>query len=70
MAIRFAGEDVVEEEDHEDGLLHVDDRAENVRVELLADLTCKFYCGILGAASELGFGNRVIERKPLDIFFP
>ena len=26
---------------------------------------CKFSCGIFGTASELGFGNRVIERKPL-----
>ena len=33
-------------------------------------LTCKFSCGILGTASELGFGNRVIERKPLDESLP
>ena len=33
-------------------------------------LTCKFSYELLGPASELGFGNRVIERKPLDESFP
>ena len=33
-------------------------------------LTYKFSCRVLGTASELRFGNRVIERKPLDESFP
>ena len=33
-------------------------------------MKCKFSCGILGTASELEFGNRVIEREPLDESFP
>ena len=28
------------------------------------------FCGILGTASEVGFGKRVIERKPLDESYP
>ena len=34
---------------------------------VMGKLSCM---AILGTASELGFGNRVIERKPLDDSFP
>ena len=34
------------------------------------ELKYKFSCGILGTASEVGSGKRVIERKPLEDSLP
>ena len=36
----------------------------------LGNLKYKFSCGILGTASEVGSGKRVIERKPLEDSLP